>query len=121
MFLAPSMMAEGDKDRDGKLTGKEFQGLAEQWFAAWDNEKAGRLNVDQLAAGLGTIAGPRPGGSPPPDAARSPLLADVLLVEAVRKGWLTPALGAAGPLPPRKPLVPLATILDELASDREDR
>jgi antitoxin (DNA-binding transcriptional repressor) of toxin-antitoxin stability system len=57
----------------------------------------------------------------PPEAARSPLLADVLLAEAVRKGWLTPALGAAGPLPPRKPLVPLATILDELASDREDR
>ncbi len=57
----------------------------------------------------------------PPEETRSPLLADAMLADAVRKGWLTPAVGAAGPLPPGKPMIPLATLLDELASDREDR
>lgn len=57
----------------------------------------------------------------PPEAVQSPLLADAVLAEAVREGWLTPGLGAAGPLPPRAPVAPLATILDELAADREDR
>jgi len=57
----------------------------------------------------------------PPSPGRSPLLADARLAEAVRKGWLAPALGAAAPLPPRAPVAPLAAILAELASDREDR
>ena len=57
----------------------------------------------------------------PPETTQSPLLSDAMLAEAVRKGWLTPALGAAGPLPPRTPVAPLATILEELAADREDR
>lgn len=57
----------------------------------------------------------------PPEATQSPLLADAVLADAVRKGWLTPALGTAGPLPPRAPVAPLVTILDELAADRADR
>ena len=57
----------------------------------------------------------------PPEVTQSPLLSDAVLAEAVRKGWLTPALGAPGPLPPRAPVAPLATVLDELAADREDR
>jgi hypothetical protein len=65
MFLAPSMMADGDKDRDGKLTESEFDSLAESWFTAWDKEKTGTLNADHLAAGLGTVVGPRQGGPPP--------------------------------------------------------
>ncbi len=57
----------------------------------------------------------------PPGESRSPLLADALLAEAVRKGWLSPPLGASSPLPPRQPVAPLATILGELDADREDR
>lgn len=57
----------------------------------------------------------------PPEPGRSPLLSDAALAEAVRRGWLTPPMGAAGPIPPRAPVAPLATILDELAADREDR
>ncbi len=58
----------------------------------------------------------------PPRAGRSPLLADAMLADAVRSGWLTPALVGkeAGP-PPRKPVAPLKEILDGLAEDREDR
>jgi len=57
----------------------------------------------------------------PPEPGSTPLLSDAVLAEAVRKGWLTPALGAPGPLPPRTPVAPLATILGELESDREER
>jgi len=57
----------------------------------------------------------------PPQAGRSPLLADAMLAEAVRQGWLSPpALVGAG-APPRAPIAPFATLMDELAGDREAR
>jgi antitoxin (DNA-binding transcriptional repressor) of toxin-antitoxin stability system len=52
---------------------------------------------------------------------RSPLLADAVLAEAVRSGWVTPPLiPAIGP-PPRKPVGPLGEILRSLDVDRENR
>jgi antitoxin (DNA-binding transcriptional repressor) of toxin-antitoxin stability system len=52
---------------------------------------------------------------------RSPLLADALLAEAVRRGWITPpALSSAGP-PPRKPVMRFRDLLHELEQDRSDR
>lgn len=57
----------------------------------------------------------------PPRAERSPVLADAMLAEAIRKGWLTPPLlSSAGP-PPRLPVAPTAELLRELEQDREDR
>lgn len=57
----------------------------------------------------------------PPQAGRSPLLADALLAEAVRAGWLTPpALAGAGP-PPRKPIMRFRELMRELRQDREER
>ncbi len=57
----------------------------------------------------------------PPRPARSPVLADALLAEAVRKGWLSPpALPANGP-PPRKPVMRFGDLMKDLARDREDR
>jgi antitoxin (DNA-binding transcriptional repressor) of toxin-antitoxin stability system len=57
----------------------------------------------------------------PPQAGRSPLLADALLAEAVRKGWLTPATLASGNPPPRKPIMAFRDLMNELQQDREDR
>jgi len=57
----------------------------------------------------------------PPTGGRSPLLADAVLADAVRRGWISPPVGTPGPLPPRRPVAPLATILNELGGDREDR
>lgn len=58
----------------------------------------------------------------PPRETRSPLLADALLAEAVRNGWLTPpALPDSGPLPDVKPVGRLQDILDALDADRSDR
>ncbi|MBI4955367.1 MAG: type II toxin-antitoxin system Phd/YefM family antitoxin [Myxococcales bacterium] len=57
----------------------------------------------------------------PPHEGRSPMLADALLAETVRRGWLTaPTLGPAGP-PPRMPVARLEELLGELADDRAER
>ena len=56
-----------------------------------------------------------------PQKNRSPLIADALLAEAVREGWITPpALRAAGP-PPRFPVKRFRDLLRELERDREER
>ncbi|HUI17459.1 MAG TPA: prevent-host-death protein [Alphaproteobacteria bacterium] len=57
----------------------------------------------------------------PPQAGRSPLLADALLAEAVRAGWLTPPAVAGGPPPPRKPIMRFRELMRELRHDRDDR
>ncbi|HEY1246712.1 MAG TPA: prevent-host-death protein [Hyphomicrobiaceae bacterium] len=57
----------------------------------------------------------------PPQAGRSPLLADALLAEAVRSGWLTPPALPGGTAPPRKPVTTFRTLMHELQRDREDR
>ena len=57
----------------------------------------------------------------PPQAGRSPLLGDALLAEAVREGWLTPPLLAGSGPPPRKPVMTLPELVQELQQDREDR
>ena len=58
----------------------------------------------------------------PPRETRSPVLADALLAEAVRNGWLSPpALTAPGEPPPLPPVAPLDEILRELDEDRHDR
>ena len=57
----------------------------------------------------------------PPREGRSPLLADAVLADAVRRGWITPpALPAGGP-PPRKPVMTLRDLLRDLQQDRDDR
>lgn len=58
----------------------------------------------------------------PPKEARSPILADALLAEAVRSGWLTPpVLPNAGKPPASRPVAPLQDLLGELDGDRSER
>lgn len=57
----------------------------------------------------------------PPSQGRSTVLADAVLAEAVRKGWVTPPVVCSAEPPPRAPIAPLATLLRELAEDRADR
>jgi antitoxin (DNA-binding transcriptional repressor) of toxin-antitoxin stability system len=56
-----------------------------------------------------------------PDAARSPMLADAMLAEAVRNGWVTPPLVSGSTAPPGKPVAPLSELLAELDADRGER
>lgn len=58
----------------------------------------------------------------PPRITRSPILADAMLAETVRKGWLTPpVLPGAGKLPTPQPVAPLQDLLGELDGDRSER
>ncbi len=57
----------------------------------------------------------------PPRESRSPILADALLAEAVRKGWLTPPVLPSGQLPIAEPVASLRDLLAELEGDRSDR
>lgn len=57
----------------------------------------------------------------PPRENRSPILADALLAEAVRKGWITPpSITSAAPLT-AAPVAPLEQLLKELSEDRDER
>ena len=57
----------------------------------------------------------------PPGAGREVTAADALLADAVRRGWLTPPLGAAESTIPHRPAASLAALLAELDDDRSDR
>jgi antitoxin (DNA-binding transcriptional repressor) of toxin-antitoxin stability system len=57
----------------------------------------------------------------PPGVGRAPVLADAMLAEAVREGWLTPPLlNETGP-PPRLPVTTWDELAAEIDADREDR
>jgi len=57
----------------------------------------------------------------PPREGRSALLADALLAEAVRKGWVTPPLLPPGSAPPRKPVMRFKELMREIDHDRSER
>src|SRR5216684_7881826 len=57
----------------------------------------------------------------PPRPGRSRLIADAMLADAVRDGWLTPPAFADGGAPPRKPVMTLRELMADLGHDREDR
>jgi hypothetical protein len=60
--LAPVLMSHGDLDRDGRVSPEEFAGLAEAWFKAWNTNRTGRLEGDQIRVGLDKIRNPAGGG-----------------------------------------------------------
>jgi len=57
----------------------------------------------------------------PPQAGRSTVLADALLAEGVREGWVTPPVIVSDGPPPRTPIMKLRDLLKDIESDREDR
>jgi antitoxin (DNA-binding transcriptional repressor) of toxin-antitoxin stability system len=57
----------------------------------------------------------------PPRPGRSPLLADAMLADAVRAGWLTPGVRIGTGPPPRKPVAAFRDLFKELHRDRNGR
>lgn len=57
----------------------------------------------------------------PPAPERSRTYQDALLADAVRKGWLTPALGPTTTRPPRRPVARFRDLMREVETDRADR
>ena len=53
--------------------------------------------------------------------ARSSMLSDALLLDAVRQGWLTPPISVGRGPPPRQPVMKIDALLNNLQSDRADR
>jgi antitoxin (DNA-binding transcriptional repressor) of toxin-antitoxin stability system len=57
----------------------------------------------------------------PPALGRAPIFDDAILADLVRRGCLTPSLLPSEGEVPRSPVARLATLLEELDHDREDR
>jgi antitoxin (DNA-binding transcriptional repressor) of toxin-antitoxin stability system len=57
----------------------------------------------------------------PPQPGRSPFAVDAVLAEAVREGWLAPPVLVGSDPPPRKPVMRLNDLMQELQQDRADR
>lgn len=57
----------------------------------------------------------------PPTPGRAAALADAVLAEAVRRGWVTPAVDGSDAPPPAAPVAALAELTTELRRDRDAR
>jgi hypothetical protein len=57
----------------------------------------------------------------PPNPARSPMLSDALLLDAFRRGWMTPPISVGRGPPARKPVMKIDELLNNLQRDRMDR
>jgi antitoxin (DNA-binding transcriptional repressor) of toxin-antitoxin stability system len=57
----------------------------------------------------------------PPRQGRQTMLADAVLADAVRQGWLTAPVVTSPTPPTHSPVAPLADLLRELSEDREGR
>jgi hypothetical protein len=57
----------------------------------------------------------------PPEKTRSPLIADALLAEAVRQGWITPPTLSSPTPPPRNPVMSFRDLMRQMGEDRSDR
>jgi outer membrane protein assembly factor BamB len=65
MFLAPQMLAQGDKNADEKLSKDEFSNLADAWFDKLDPEKTGKVSQEQFVERLGEVLPPPQGNGGP--------------------------------------------------------
>jgi antitoxin (DNA-binding transcriptional repressor) of toxin-antitoxin stability system len=57
----------------------------------------------------------------PPRPARSPMLSDALLLDALRQGWMTSPISVGRGPPARKPVMTIDELLRNLERDRADR
>jgi antitoxin (DNA-binding transcriptional repressor) of toxin-antitoxin stability system len=56
----------------------------------------------------------------PPRTGRASTVADAMLAEAVRKGWVAPPVAANDAPPQRRPVTTWRALQQELADDRDD-
>ncbi len=80
--LAPVIMSQADRDRDGRISEREFSNLGQKWFSAWDTNGTGKIDDEQLRAGLNKIRNPAGGG-----------MATMLLAADGKRNGLSAALG----------------------------
>ncbi|MBC8087289.1 MAG: prevent-host-death protein [Phycisphaerae bacterium] len=56
-----------------------------------------------------------------PPGTRGPSVADAVLAEAMRRGWLTAPVTGGSTVPPRLSVAPIPVLLQELDTDRGNR
>jgi hypothetical protein len=61
-ILGPPIVRSADADRDGKISQDEWEAQFAGWFEAWDRNRDGRLEEQELRDGLNEVLGPGPGG-----------------------------------------------------------
>ena len=71
-MLAPQILSQADKERDGKVTRDEFSALADAWFDKLDPDKSGKLTQEQFTGKLGEVLPPPEGFGPPPGGGERP-------------------------------------------------
>ncbi|HSU55307.1 MAG TPA: PQQ-binding-like beta-propeller repeat protein [Candidatus Dormibacteraeota bacterium] len=67
-MVAPRMLADGDIDKDQKLSKEEFVSLSGTWFDKLDSDKVGKLEKDKFSERITTLLPPPDGGSGGPGA-----------------------------------------------------
>ncbi len=67
--LTPLVMADGDKNKDGKVSKEEFSALAGAWFDKLDSDKTGKLNAQDFAQRFAALTAPAGAATPPAGAA----------------------------------------------------
>jgi spore coat protein H len=76
MVIAPMFISQGDQNHDGRLDRNEFEALSRKWFTAWDTNRSGTLELEEVRGGLDPRSSPGPlafgrgplGGPQPPRA-----------------------------------------------------
>jgi outer membrane protein assembly factor BamB len=64
-LIGNAMLAQGDKDANGRLSAGEFSALAETWWSRFDSAKAGSLSGEKFSEKLGETLAPRAEGEGP--------------------------------------------------------
>jgi type 1 glutamine amidotransferase len=64
--LAKELLAQGDRDKDGRLSRDELRSLADAWYDRLDPEKAGRVARDVFPQRFTAVIPPPPSSSPAP-------------------------------------------------------
>jgi type 1 glutamine amidotransferase len=64
--LAKELLAQGDRNGDGRLSREELRALADTWYEKVDPEKTGRVDQAAFPQRFTAVLPPPPPGSPPP-------------------------------------------------------
>jgi len=64
--LAKALLAQGDRNGDGRLSREELRALADAWYDKLDPEKAGRVDQASFPQRFTAVLPPPPPSSPPP-------------------------------------------------------
>ena len=60
-FVAQAFLREARTDKNGAVSLQEFKTLAGRWWEAWDTNRNGSLDIEELSAGIALVVEGPPG------------------------------------------------------------